>query len=122
MSTEEAASQGCDLLRRLARHDEHSVQTVLAPAPTFTGGMKRAASDLDRRTRLLVHLAALLVVGASTESLRWAVELASTTGADDDALVAVLVAAASAAGSAEVVAAAPRLALAMGYEPVDRPH
>jgi 4-carboxymuconolactone decarboxylase len=116
MPKDAAVSESRDLLRRLAANDERSVRAVLALSPAYGGRAQRSA--LDRRTRWLVHLAALLVVGASPESLRWATELACTSGADDSAVAAVLLAAAPAAGSAQVVAAAPRLALALGLEPV----
>lgn len=65
---------------------------------------------------MLVRLAALLVLDACTESLRWAVDLASATGVDDDAVVATLVVAGSTAGSAQLAASARRLALALGFE------
>ena len=106
-------SEARDLLRRLAAHDERSLRTAMSPTPEFDHG---SAPALDRRTRVLVRLAALIAVGACTESLRWAVELASTTGADDDALAAVLIATGSAAGSAQLVESAPRLALALGFD------
>jgi 4-carboxymuconolactone decarboxylase len=110
-------SEARDLLQRLAAHDERSLRRAMAPTPEFEPGYALTDPPLDRRTRVLVRLAALIAVGACTESLRWAVELASTTGADDDALAAVLVATGSAAGSAKLVEAAPRLALALGFEP-----
>jgi alkylhydroperoxidase/carboxymuconolactone decarboxylase family protein YurZ len=113
-------SEARDLLRRLAAHDERSLQRAMAPTPEFDPGYALTGPALDRRTRVLVRLAALIAVGACTESLRWAVELASITGADDDALLAVLVATASAAGSAQLVETAPRLALALGLEPGTR--
>ena len=110
-------SEARDLLRRLAAHDDHSLQRAMAPTPEFEPGYALTNPALDRRTRVLVRLAALIAVGASTESLRWAVELASTSGADEDALAAVLVTTGSAAGSARLVETAPRLALALGLEP-----
>jgi 4-carboxymuconolactone decarboxylase len=113
-------SEARDLLRGLAAHDERSLRVAMAPTPEFEPGYALTDPPLDRRTRVLVRLAALIAVGASTESLRWAVELASTTGADDDALAAVLVATGSAAGSAQLVETAPRLALALGFEPSAR--
>ena len=113
-------SEARDLLRRLAAHDERSLRRAMAPTPEFEPGYALTDPPLDRRTRVLVRLAALIAVGACTESLRWAVELASTTGADDDALAAVLVATGSAAGSAQLVETAPRLALALGFEPSAR--
>lgn len=123
MLEDDPASDARDLLRRLAANDQASLRTVLAPLPIVGSPAPRSLSMLDRRTRVLVHLAALLVLDASTESLRWATDLASTSGADDGALAAVLVAAGSVAGSAQLVAIAPRLALAMDLEPTEaEPH
>jgi alkylhydroperoxidase/carboxymuconolactone decarboxylase family protein YurZ len=110
-------SEPRELLRRLAAHDERSLRSAMAPTPEFERDYALTGPALDRRTRVLVRLAALIVVGACTESLRWAVELASMTGADDDALAAVLLATGSVVGSAQLVEIAPRLALALGFEP-----
>ena len=74
---------------------------------------------LDTRTRLLVRLAALLALDASTESLRWAVDLASAAGADDEAVAAVLIVSGHAAGSAQLAKSAARLASALGIEAGD---
>ena len=112
-------SEERDLLYRLARQDERLLRTVLRPTPELNGTAASPGSSLDPRTRFLVRLAALLAGDASTESVCWAVELAATNGADDDAVAAVLIAAGGAAGSAQLVASAPRLALALGFEPVD---
>jgi len=65
---------------------------------------------------MLVRLAALLVLGAPTAAVQWAVELASATGAGVDTLTGVLLASAPAAGTAQVVESAPRLALALGFD------
>ena len=108
-------SEARDLLLRLAAHDESSLRSVLHPAPEHAGD-EALARPLDRRTRVLVRLAALLAVGASTTSLRWATELVTATGLDDDAVLGVLIAAAGAVGSARIVASAPRLALALGFD------
>src|SRR5689334_21945729 len=99
------------LLRRLALNDEKLVGSVLA----------RTAGDgpppaLDRKAEALVKIGAMLSVGASTASLRWTVELAQSTGATDEEILGVLVAIGPAVGLARMVAEAPRLALAMGYE------
>ena len=71
---------------------------------------------LDRDTRALVQLSALLAVGAATVSLRWAVDVASAAGVDDAALVRVLLSGAGAVGAAQTVSNAPRLALALGLD------
>ena len=63
-----------------------------------------------------MQLAALLALDASTESLCWAVDLASAAGADDDALAAVLIVSGHTAGSAQLATSASRLAMALGIE------
>ena len=104
------------VLRRLASGDERLLDSVMAPTPEFGLPDPTAGEPLDRRTRTLVRLAALMALGAPTTSLRWAAEAAATSGADDDAIAAVLLASARAAGSARMVESAPRLALALGLD------
>ena len=98
-------------LRRLALNDEKLVASVLAAGPTAS-----PEPLLDRKTEALVRVGALLAVGASTASLRWTVEVAQAAGATDEEVLGVLIAIGPAVGLARVVAQAPRLALAMGYE------
>lgn len=102
-----------DLLRRLALNDENAVRVVLqgAPGPPVAG-----CAGLDFKTHALVRLGALLSVGAATDSCRLAVDLARAAGADDDEMVGALVAVGPAIGFARLVAVAPRLALAIGYD------
>jgi alkylhydroperoxidase/carboxymuconolactone decarboxylase family protein YurZ len=101
----------------LAAGDEILLRSVLAKSPAGTWPPPiPPAQALTPATSALVHLAALLAVGGSTTSLRWAVELAVRAGARDDEIVEVLVTAAAVLGCARVVAAAPRLALAIGYD------
>jgi 4-carboxymuconolactone decarboxylase len=99
------------LLRRLALNDENAVDLVLA------GG---SGADLNpamaSKVDLLVRLGALVALGAATASLRRTVELARGAGATEDELVGVLVAVAPTVGLARVVAAAPKLAIAIGYD------
>jgi 4-carboxymuconolactone decarboxylase len=109
-------SEAQDLLRRLAANDDRSLAAVLAPTPEFGAGHESVGPPLDRETRVLVRLGALLAVGAPTASLRWAVELALATGVDEHAVLGALFAAGSAAGSAQLVSSAPRLALALGFD------
>ena len=105
------------LLRGLAAGDETVLSSVLDVSRAHPGGPRRAMSRaLPAETSALVHLAALLAAGGSTTSLRWAVELALQSGAQDDEIVDVLVTVAAIVGAARVVAAAPRLALAIGYD------
>jgi hypothetical protein len=72
--------------------------------------------QLDRQTRALVQLSALIADDAPTASLRWAADVAATAGADDTTLVRVLAAAARATGSAQTAKTAPRLALALDVD------
>ncbi len=105
------------LLRGLAAGDEGLLRSVLTVAPVQTGPPQlRSRPGLPAAAGALVHLAALLAAGGSTTSLRWAVELALQSGAQDEEIVEVLVSVAAIVGSARVVAAAPRLALAIGYD------
>jgi alkylhydroperoxidase/carboxymuconolactone decarboxylase family protein YurZ len=113
------------LLRGLAAGDEALLRSVLAISPSNAqrrpaacGEVGSAARDgsLPQATSSLVILAALLAAGGSTTSLRWAVELAAQAGVHHDDVIEVLLTVAAVVGSARVVAAAPRLALAIGYD------
>lgn len=105
------------LLRKLAEGDENSLQSVLAVSPSAQWPPEVLPQrSLSAVTSALVHVAALLAAGGSTTSLRWAVEIALQAGADRDEIVEVLATLAATLGSARVVAAAPRLALAIGYD------
>jgi 4-carboxymuconolactone decarboxylase len=105
------------LLRGLAAGDEAVLRSVLTVSPTARGASRiPSGRALSASTSALVHLAALLAGGGSTTSLRWAVELALQAGAENDDIVEVLVTMAAVVGSARTVAAAPRLALAIGYD------
>lgn len=106
-----------ELLRQLTVNDEGSLRSILAPDPgSPDAGAPDPRSALNARMRVLVRLAALLAVDASTTSLRWAVESAWGAGADDEEIVGVLLTVAETVGFARVVSAAPRLALAIGYD------
>jgi 4-carboxymuconolactone decarboxylase len=100
-----------DLLRRLVINDEAVVGEVLSGRVSADH-----ASELGAKIDALVRLAALLAVGAATPSLREAVDRAFTAGASRGEVVAVLVATGPTIGLASLVASAPRLALAMGYD------
>jgi 4-carboxymuconolactone decarboxylase len=105
------------LLRGLAAGDENALSSVLdVSRRQLRNPRPRPGRALPTETFALVQLASLLATGGSTTSLRWAVELALQSGAQDDEIVDVLVTMAAIVGSARVVAAAPRLALAIGYD------
>jgi alkylhydroperoxidase/carboxymuconolactone decarboxylase family protein YurZ len=99
------------LLRQLALNDEPSVREVLV-----TGDDGIARPKLDQKVGLLVRLGALLTLGAATSSLRVTVEQALQAGASEPEIVDVLVTVGPAVGLARVVSAAPRLAIALGYD------
>ena len=101
------------LLRRLTESEDESLQQVLALRPDVPvdGG-----DALTPRVRTLVRLAALVAGDASTTSLRWAVELAWSTGAVDEEIVGVLLSIGQEIGLPRIVDGAPRLAAAIGYD------
>jgi 4-carboxymuconolactone decarboxylase len=71
---------------------------------------------LDGRTEALLRIGALVALDAPESSYRTAVDDARRAGAGLDDLLAVLLAVAGPVGSARVLSAAPRLALAAGYD------
>lgn len=105
---------GENLLRRLGSGDEGSVRIVLALRPEAAD--PGFDTGLSPRVRTLVRLAALVALDASTTCMRWAVELASCAGANDDEIVGVLLSVGPEVGLPRVISSAPRLAQAIGYE------
>ena len=73
-------------------------------------------SRADPRTDAMLRLAALVAVGAPASSYRTVVQDALRNGARLDDLLGVLMAVADTVGTARVVAAAPAIALAAGYD------
>ena len=117
MSTSTVTDDARQLLRRLAANDEGCLAGVLQPGFASGTAAPGARRWLDTRTSLLVRLAALLALDASTESVRWAVDLALAAGADDEALAAAAIVSGATGGSAQLATSASRLALALGIEP-----
>lgn len=86
---------------------------------TALAGDANRASDvhrLDCRTESLLRVATLIAIDAPSASYRSAVDAARQAGAGLEDLLAVLVAVAEQVGSARVASAAPRIALAAGYD------
>jgi 4-carboxymuconolactone decarboxylase len=75
-----------------------------------------AESHLDEKTHALVRLGALVAVNATSPGYMWTVEAARRNGASEEEIVGCLIAALPAVGVANVVSAAPKLALALGYD------
>lgn len=98
------------VLRRLSVRDDAFVESVLSTGTDSPG------SALDERTLALVRVGALVAVDAGVPSYLSAVEAAFAAGATPEEIVAALVAVMPIAGVPRVVAAAPRLGLALGYD------
>jgi 4-carboxymuconolactone decarboxylase len=79
-------------------------------------GATLGLQHLDSRTEALLHLGALIALGAPAPSYWSEVQAALRAGARLEDLLAVLVALAGTVGSARIVSAAPRIALAAGYD------
>ena len=100
-----------EILRRLAIRDDAFVDFLLGDE---SGNL--AASMLDAKTHALVRLGALVAIDAATPSYMEAIESARPHGASDDELAGVLIAVIAAVGAGRVVSAAPKLALALGFD------
>jgi 4-carboxymuconolactone decarboxylase len=103
-----------ETLRRLTLGDEAFVADVLGrqAAPPATPG-------LDPRTQTLVRLGALIALGAESSTIERTVTESLAAGAMPNDIVDVLLTVAPAVGSARLVSAAPRIALALGYDVAD---
>lgn len=98
-------------LLSLALNDESSVQSALMGEADPGSG-----SALDPRTQALVRLSALVAIDAAPASYGWSVDAALAVGATVEEIVGTLIAVAPIVGIARVVAAAPSLAGALGYD------
>jgi alkylhydroperoxidase/carboxymuconolactone decarboxylase family protein YurZ len=96
-------------LRRLAIND-----------PTFVAGGSgdRSAKPqtVDSKTLALVRIGAIIAIGASVPSFGEAVDAAIAAGATTDEVVDLLFGLVPVIGLPRVVAAAPQLGLALGYD------
>ncbi len=97
------------MLRRLAINDEHV-------AEEYVGGIGVGTGGLDPKTLALARLAALVAVGGAVPSYGAAADAAVSSGASAAEIVEVLVGVVSVVGLPSVVAAAPSLAMALGYD------
>jgi 4-carboxymuconolactone decarboxylase len=98
-------------LTKLAIADDAYYGTVLARESSNV-----AESRLDEKTHALVRLGALVAINASSPGYMWTVDAARRHGASEEEIVGCLIAALPAVGVANVVSAAPKLALALGYD------
>lgn len=79
------------------------------------------ARVLDRRSLALARIAALIAIGGAGPSFGAEVEAAIADGATDQEIVDVLACVLPLVGMARVVAAAPMIALALGYDDLLEP-
>lgn len=98
-------------LRRLALNEEGALAALLG-----TQFDRDASAGLDAKTRALLHLAAIIVVGASPVTYQWATQAALAAGATDEQIVGTLITVMPVSGLTSAVSAAPELAIALGYE------
>ena len=96
------------LLRRLAMSDESATLGAVIANSDLVG--------LDRKTCTLTRVAALIAIESRVSSYQWAIDSAIACGATEEEIVDVLLAVAPVVGLARVTAAAPELALALGYD------
>ena len=99
-------------LRRLAINDAHF-------ADEGTGGAGAKPEELDPKTVALVRLAALVAVGGAVPSYGTHADAAVDAGATAAEIVDVLVGVIPIVGLPIVVATAPKLAMALGYDTND---
>ena len=99
-------------LRRLAINDAHF-------AGEGAGGARAEPRELDPKTLALVRLAALVAVGGAVPSYGAHADAAVDAGATAAEIVDVLVGVIPVVGLPSVVAAAPKLAMALGYDTSD---
>jgi 4-carboxymuconolactone decarboxylase len=104
-----------EILRRLAISDERLLDELLG-TPGNEGDTPQPDRALDPRTLALVRLAALAAVGGAVSSYGSQADAATDAGATAAEMVDVLVGLVPVVGIPCVVAAAPKLALALGCD------
>ena len=100
-----------DVLRCLAMNDRRFLERDLALDTNVD-----QSSPLSPMVQSLVRVAVLVADDAPTEAFRWAIDDALEWGADAEDVVAILGAVAPLTGITKVVAAAPKVALALDYD------
>ncbi|KQZ07575.1 hypothetical protein ESP57_17095 [Agromyces fucosus] len=98
-----------DRLRRLAINDERLAETE-------TGEVVAGAGRLDPKSLALARIAALVSIGGAEPSFGAQVDAAISAGTTATQIVDVLVGVIPIVGLPRVVAAAPKVALALGHD------
>ncbi len=100
-----------EILRRLAMIDEGFVEDQAGLGLDPAG-----PSALDPKTAVLRRGGACVATGSPGVCLEWSTGRALAAGASEDEIAGVLLAIAPVAGLGRVVAAAPEVAIALGYD------
>lgn len=98
-------------LRRLALRDDRYISALLSEEQANI-----TLAGIDERSHALARVAALIALDAAPASYMSAVQAGLDAGATYDEIVGTLIAVMPIVGIARVVAAAPNLALALGYD------
>ena len=99
-----------DTLRRLAMIDEGFVEDQAGL------GLGPCTPALDPKTAALLQVGVSVAIGSPGVCLEWSASRALAAGATEDEIADVLLAIAPVAGLGRVVAAAPDVATALGYD------
>jgi 4-carboxymuconolactone decarboxylase len=100
-----------ETLRRLAMIEEGFVEDRAGLGLGLAG-----ISALDPKTAALLQVGAVVALGSPAVCLEWSAGRALAAGASEDEIADVLLAVAAVAGLGRVVAAAPEVATALGYD------
>ena len=100
-----------EILRRLAMIDEGFVEDEAGLGLGLAG-----ISALDPKTAALLQIAVSVALGSPAVCLEWSAGRALAAGASEDEIADVLLAIVPVAGLGRVVAAAPEVATALGYD------
>jgi 4-carboxymuconolactone decarboxylase len=100
-----------ETLRRLAMIDEGFVEDEAG-----LGLDPAAAAALDAKTAALLRVGVSVALGSTGVCLEWSTGRALAAGASEDEIAGVLLAIAPVAGLGRIVAAAPEVATALGYD------
>ena len=100
-----------EILRQLTMIDEGFIEGQAGLGLGLAG-----AAALDARTVALLRLGAAVAIGSPGVCLEWSTGRALASGATEDEIADVLVAIAPVAGLSRIVAAAPKVAIALGYD------
>jgi 4-carboxymuconolactone decarboxylase len=100
-----------ETLRRLAMIEEGFVEDRAGLGLGLAG-----ISALDPRTAAMVQVGAAVAIGSPAVCLEWSAGRALAAGASEDEIADVLLVIAPVAGLGRVVAAAPEVATALGYD------